>query len=239
MQPGQTINPGSQTPEPEQPQQAQQSVAPQPPAEAEIPAPPLTPTTPAQPQQIPTPAPPSALPEQQNAGWQFNEEDNTYDDQFSAPQQTPAVSWTASEYVAHDKNTGWYLSVVGASVVVAAVVYLITRDYISPVVVVVLGIAFAAFGARKPQVLDYQIDNSGVHIGPKHYPYELYRTFSVLEEDAVRSILLMPIQRFNLPISLYYDPADETRIVEVLGAHLPHEDRKPAVVDNFMRKIRF
>lgn len=239
MQPGQTINPGSQTPEPQPPQQP---VVPQPPVEPPAsPAPEPAPAPmPAEP--VPFSAPPeepAQQPEQTDAGWQFSNEDEMYSGQTPAPSYTETVSWTASEYVSHDKNAGWYTLVVVTSVVVAAVVFLLTKDYVSPVVVVVLGVAFAAFGARKPQVLEYAIDNTGVRIGQKHYPYELYRTFSVIEEDAVRSILLMPMQRFNLPISLYYDPADEVRIIEALGAHLPHEDRKPAAVDNFMRRIRF
>jgi hypothetical protein len=178
--------------------------------------------------------------EQEKADWQFHDDEGeAQGDQPLAIQQMPAVTWTASEFVSHDKNAGWYMLVIVGSAAIAALVYLITRDVISPIVIVILGISFAAFGARKPRVLEYAIDNTGVHVGSKTYPYGLFKTFSVIEEDAVRSILLMPMQRFNLPISVYYDPADEEKIVEALGAHLPHQDRKPTPIDNFMRKIRF
>jgi hypothetical protein len=227
MQPGETITPG--TP-PEQPQ----STAPQEPNPPVSRQPAQVPDPPQEPASLQQPAP-------ADAGWHFKPEgDEAFGDDQSAPAFHPAtVSWTASEYVAHDKNAGWYLLVVLASAGVTMAVYFITREWISAGVVLILGISFAVFGARKPKTLEYAVDSTGVHIGPKQYPYSLFRTFSVVEEDAIRSILLMPMQRFNLPISVYYDPADEEKIVEALGSYLPHEDRQPAAIDRFMRKIRF
>lgn len=225
MQPGQTINPGRPTPGSPQPETPQQPPA-TPPAE------------PSQTSQDFASEPQDNLSVQNDSAWQFSEQEDDNTDAF-AISSTPAVNWTASEYIAHDKNPGWYLLTILAALVVAALVFLVTRDKVSSVVVAILGIAFVVFGARKPQVLEYSIDSTGVRIGQKQYPFGLFRTFSVVEEDAIRSILLMPLQRFNLPISIYYDPADEQTIVEALSAHLPHEERRMSPVDNLMRKIRF
>lgn len=221
MQPGQLYNPG-ESPEPH----------PQPEQDHQLPAP----------QERAAPAPehaPQVAPGQAEPAWQFNEEADANTDENPVLQPAPTVTWTASEYIAHDKNAGWYLLAILAAIVLAGFVYLITRDAVSPAVVVVLGVAFAVFGARKPQVLEYSISSAGVQIGQKLYPFGLFRTFSIIEEDAVRSILLMPLQRFNLPISIYFDPSDEQKIIEALSAHLPHEERRMSPVDNLMRKIRF
>jgi hypothetical protein len=156
------------------------------------------------------------------------------------PKPVVAVSWTSSEYVAHDKNAGWYALVALGTAVLATVVYFVTEgDIISTVVMGIVGLTFAVFGARKPQVLAYAIDGAGIQIGNKHYAFGAYRTFSVIEEDSIRSILLMPIQRFNLPLAIYYGPSDEEKIIQTLATYLPHEDRKISPIDNLMRKIRF
>lgn len=232
MQPGQTIHPGEQTPPP-------QEATPQPEAapltEPQSSLPPQT--TPSEEQPLPQPVPASEQPLEPEANWQFKGEE--YGSNFQPQFSDDPITWTASEFVSHEKNASWYLLVIVSSVVVAALVYLITKDWVSAVALVTVGVAFAAFGARKPRVLEYGIDAQGVHIGPRSYTFDRFRTFSVIEEDAIRSILLMPMQRFNLPINVYYDPADEDKIIEALGAYLPHQDRKPAAVDNFMRKIRF
>jgi len=221
MQPGGVITPGASPSDPQQPAEPVQP-APQPVA-AQPPAPELQAEPPVQP----------------DTGWQFTAAESDYNVPAPLPQLRAVINWTASEYVAHDKNMGWYALVVLVSGVVAAVVYFITRDFVSTGVMIVLGLAFAAFGARKPQVLEYSIDAVGIQIGPKHYPFTMFRTFSLLEEDAVHSILLMPLQRFNLPITVYYDPANEDGIIEALSIHLPHEDRRLSPIDNLMRKIRF
>ena len=234
MQPGDTITPGSQ-PQPAEPQapsappsppQAPQPEAPPAPVQAPSPAPPQVPqpTTPAQPT------------------WQFNtSETDSYKTYESQPQQSQgqAVAWTASEYVAHHKNVGWFMMVFFGVVVAAVAIYFLTSEIVSAVVVGLVGMLFAVFGARQPQVLQYAIDNAGVHIGPKLYPYGQFKSFSVIEEGPIRSILFMPLQRFGLPITIYYDPAEEDGILQALGGYLPHVDRNPAPIDNLMRKIRF
>jgi hypothetical protein len=225
MQSGETLTPGQPTAGP--PTQPQTPADPAPEAQQQ-PAPPAT--------QEPQAA--SA----ENAGCKFNANDTSPDTSGGAAPPTPSVnpvSWTASEYIQHHKNAGWFLLAGLAIVVVAIAVFFVTKDVMSAVVIGVAGLLFAVYGARPPQVLDYSVDGTGVHIGQKFYPYTTFRSFSVQEEDATRSILLMPAQRIGLPITIYYDPKDESEIVGVIGANLPHEMREVAAVDKFMRKIRF
>lgn len=152
---------------------------------------------------------------------------------------TRSASWTASEYVAHHKNAGWFMLLILATIAASGLIYLVTDELISAVVIGIVGLAFGIFAARPPQTLDYVIDEAGLHIGQKSYPYHIFRSFSVLDEGVMPSILLMPMQRFNLPITIYYDPKDEETIVTVLGSHLPHEPREVSAIDRFMSKIRF
>ena len=94
-------------------------------------------------------------------------------------------------------------------------------------------------GARKPRELEYNVDDGGLTIGGKHYPYNLFRAFTIAEEDHFHSIDFMPLKRFMPVISIYYDPADEDQIAEVLSAHLPLETHKHDPVEKLMRRIRF
>lgn len=126
-----------------------------------------------------------------------------------------------------------------ATVIVSAVVYLITRDLISVAVVVVAGLLLGTYGARQPRQLQYVIDQQGVVIGPKAYHYGEFRSFSVIPEGAFSSITFMPLKRFAPPISIYYAPEDEEKIVNLLSDKLPIEERRLDAVDNLMRKIRF
>lgn len=229
MQPGETITPGQQ-PAPSAEQAEQPVVSQSQVSEASQPTP------------VAQPEAPQPLPQtpQDQPGWQYTAGDGQPQDPYQLPQNmTQDITWTASEYVSHDKTVGWFALAGLAVVVIAGVIYFVTREWISAIVVGVLGFAFAAFAGRQPGVLEYALDVQGVHIGSRVYPYGMFRSFSVLQEGGVQSILLVPLQRFGLPITIYYDPADEDRIIEVLGGRLPHENRNPSPIDNLMRKIRF
>ncbi|MDZ7744454.1 MAG: hypothetical protein U5K77_01700 [Candidatus Saccharibacteria bacterium] len=151
----------------------------------------------------------------------------------------PAIQWSASEYVAHDKGAGWYVALGVISLIVAGGLYALTGDLITPIVIIVVAITFGVFAMRKPQVLNYQIDDSGITISQNHYPYEMFRTFTVQDEGGIESIMLMPLKRFMPGITIYFPPEQGDQIVETLANFLPHEDRPPDTVDKLMRKVRF
>lgn len=172
------------------------------------------------------------------SGWTFREEEPSRQTAASDA-STAEVNWTASEYVAHDKGTGWFMGLAAATGLATVVVYLLTGDIVTVVVVLVVAIVFGAFALRKPRVLSYKIDNSGITIADKHYPYASFRSFAVQEEGAIDSILLIPLKRFMPGLSIYFPPEQEDQIVGTLGAYLPHEERPPDAIDRLMRKVRF
>lgn len=157
-----------------------------------------------------------------------------YDDTY------PHVEWTASEYIAHQKSAGWYGLLAISSIGIAAIVYFVTNgDIVSTVVVLVLGLLLGIFSARQPRELSYAIGNTGIHIGQKFYPYESFKTFSVVHDEGLGYVSLEPLRRFMPPLTIHYDPNDEDRIASTLAEYLPHEDHKPDLVDRITRRFRF
>ena len=150
-----------------------------------------------------------------------------------------AISWTASEFVAHEKTTGWYLALAGIAVALAALIFLIARDIISIIVVLVAATAFGVLGGRKPQQKHYSLNASGLTIGQRHYGYHEFRSFSVVPEGAFSSIVFMPLKRFAPLTTIYYAPEDEDKIIDTISVNLPFEERKSDPIDNLMTRIRF
>lgn len=149
------------------------------------------------------------------------------------------VSWTASEYVANPKNTNWYAMLAASTVALAVIVYLITSDKVSTVVIVMLGIIVGVFAARQPNVLEYRLDTAGLQMGPRFYPYNGFKTFSVVEEGAFNHISLLPLKRFMPPLSIHYAPEDEEKIINTLADYLPYEAHKRDIVESISRRVRF
>jgi hypothetical protein len=158
-----------------------------------------------------------------------------------APVMTPEmeISWTASEYIAHSKSVGWYLMLLCGAIVLAAIAYAFTNDMVSTVLVVIVAVLALISSARKPKVVPYRLGVHGLIISNKLYPYSQFRSFSIMEEGAFSSIVLMPMKRFIVPLSIYYAPEDEARIVDLLSQFVPMEKPKADLVDNLARRLRF
>lgn len=226
LQPGQTISP--------------QSSPAAPPAPAVV--------TPVTPDQAPPPAaasepdtPPVAMQQPESKNTSPGPQPDSADPTVTPTMHKPGapISWTASEFIAHDKSTGWYTALAGVTIVVAALVYLLTRDKISTGVVIVAAIAFGGYAARRPNQQQYALDDQGLHIGSRYFDYNEFRSFCVIDEGSFSSISFVPLKRFGQLISIYYDPADESAIIDLLSARLPIDQRGHDAFDRFLKRIRF
>lgn len=177
--------------------------------------------------------------------WTFHNEDEAgmSQPQNDAPSaaQTPVkpVTWTASEFIAHHKTPGWYAAVAGGFIMLGVLIYVVTKDIISVVAISIVVILFLVASGKKPQQRPYQVDDQGVSIGSRFYPYSLFKSFAMRQEGAIGSISFMPLKRLMPEISIYYAPEDEARIVDVLTANLPNDQRKEQGVDRLMKRLRF
>lgn len=249
MQPGDTITPqGAPSSDDKTPLESGVEIILPTPRQAEAPAPPVelpqaqeqaevlvTPPLPAVEPAAPAPVEQASLaaPEPE---WQptYDQQDDPYEGQ-----PIPEVRWSASEFIAHQKSTNWFAALGLIVAGVALLIYLITREIFSSVVVVVVGILFGVFAIRQPRVLEYVVSTNGIQIGDKFYGYDLFKAFSIQEEGPLRSVVLSPLQRFMPPISIYYELPDEDRIAEVLSNYLPFEQAPRDSMGTFMRRVRF
>jgi hypothetical protein len=155
------------------------------------------------------------------------------------PADAGYIEWTASEYVAHEKTIKWYAVLMLSSILAAVAAYFLTKDVISAVSIVLMALVFALLASHKPRVLTYRLDVRGLTIERKMYGYDQFRSFALIDEGAFSSIMLVPLKRFMPMISLYYEPADEDRIVKMLADRLPLEQRNRDAIDALLHKIRF
>lgn len=193
-----------------------------------------------QPEPIPTPA---SSPEKSfTAGsLAMNTYDNEADDSNEPlPLAAGSMSWTASEFIAHQKSARWYGALLGGAASVALIVWLLTKDLFSAIVVLVAVGILAGYASRQPRELQYAIDDTGVTVGPKQYPFRNFRSFSVVHDGGpFSSIEFMPLKRFALPLTIYYDPEDEAKIAEAISTRVPYEQRQRDAIDALMHRIRF
>lgn len=187
-------------------------------------------------------------PDNQEAGWVFkpggsaaSPSPQTTGGAQETPTKAPSTSleWTASEYIAHEKHAGWYAQVLVAGVVVAILVYIITRDVISAGVIVFAGVIFAVAAARKPRVIAYRVDSGGLTAGQRYFPFSQFKSYAIMQEGPLTTVVFMPLKRFMPTVDVHIPPENAEAILTVLSTSLPLETRKPGLVDTFTNRIRF
>src|SRR3990167_1045625 len=106
-------------------------------------------------------------------------------------------------------------------------------------VIAIVGMIVGVFSTHKPKQVSYELSSSGLKAGEKVYPLSLFRSFALIREGVLSSVNLIPIKRFVPPLSIYFDPSDEQKIISVLGEHLPLEEGGLDPIERLSRRLRF
>jgi hypothetical protein len=155
------------------------------------------------------------------------------------PDPSEEITWTASEFIAHEKSPGWYALLALGGVVGAGVIYALTKDEITAGIVLLAAVLLGVFAARKPHVQQYTINQYGIHIGQRTYSFQGFKSFSVTEEGAIASVVFMPLKRFMPALTIYVAPDMENQVLDYLAGFLPLERHRQDAVDSLMKHIRF
>ncbi|HSX48350.1 MAG TPA: hypothetical protein VLF41_02515 [Candidatus Nanoarchaeia archaeon] len=150
----------------------------------------------------------------------------------------PLISWQASEYIHHDKKTGWYLwLVVGVVSLVGIGVY--TQQWSAITVLAAMTAAVVVYARKAPRTLTYSLSDDGIDIEHKHYPFSQFRSFAVVSDVGWHTIDLDPIQRFMPRLTILFADDDLDKIVTVLSEKLPRSDRRPDAIERLSRYLKF
>jgi hypothetical protein len=147
-------------------------------------------------------------------------------------------AWEASEYIFHEKPTGWYLGMWGIIAVLCVGLGLL-RQWLSIGVIVVMALAVAIYSRRPPRTLHYQITDTGIGIDGKISPFSNFKSYGVLEEVGWHEVDLEPARRFMPRLTLICESDDIPVIDEALAQHLPRVDREPDFIERASRYLRF
>lgn len=151
----------------------------------------------------------------------------------------PLVSWEASEYISHQHGPMWYLAVFGITAAIVALLGLVLKEWLSALVVVLMAVALVIYARRAPRTLRYTLNEAGIAIGQKFYPYSQFRSFALITDSAFLTVELDPLQRFMPRLSMFLDKDDVDSVTDTLEQHLPRNERKADAIDRLSRKLKF
>jgi hypothetical protein len=155
-----------------------------------------------------------------------------------ATQESNSIDWTASEFIDHQRGSGWYLLLLGCTVALAAFVYLISKDYVATVIIVALGFVTGSIGHLKPKQAQYLLTDKGFHVDDQFYAYNQFKFFSIVHEGELSSLVFARTKRYLPPLTAFIDKEAEDAITELVGEHLPMQNTTLDGIDRLSRRLR-
>jgi hypothetical protein len=149
------------------------------------------------------------------------------------------ISWTSKEFIEHDRGSSWYIVLIFGMLVLAVVIYFITKDYFAAAATVIVGFIAAVYAGHKPKELNYELSSKSINVGERTFSYNMFKSFSVAHEGEHTSIVLEPVKRFYPPMTLYFPPEEEGRITNVIGNQLPMQEHQPNITERLTHRFRF
>lgn len=147
------------------------------------------------------------------------------------------VSWEASESIHHERDGLWF---VGFIVIVIMLIGLSVwlQQWTFTALIVIMAASLIVYTRRPPRTLRYSISHNGLHVGQQFYDFDEFRSFGILQEGDLFSVMLMPTKRFGQAMTIYFGENDGEIIVDILGAYLPMEDLQLDFMDGLLRRLR-
>lgn len=161
--------------------------------------------------------------------------DDDIDDDLPAE---PAVTWVAHEYIHQEKGAMWFMLFTIIVIALVAISIFVMNSWSFAVLLAVIAVVVVIYSRRPPRELSYSLSDDGLMIDDKLHSFESFKSFGVIRDGEEFSVMLIPTQRFQPGVTVYFPEEQGEDIVDVLGSRLPMKDFKLDAVDRIVRLLR-
>ena len=148
------------------------------------------------------------------------------------------LNWSLPEYKHQEKTQDWFVA-LAIIIICSAIISLISGNFFFAILLVLSGIMIAYFAKKKPELVDYELNDEGLMIKNRLFSYESLSAFYVSREDPphlfVRSSrIFMPI--ISLPVS--GELAEQIEEI-FLSKEIPEQEMKEHASHHVMDALGF
>ena len=161
------------------------------------------------------------------------------------------IAWFAPEYEEKERSKDWFwaLGIIVATSSIAALIY---ENYFFALLLVLSGLLLGFFAVKKPEMVHYELNNRGLKIGSRLYPYENMKAFWVqargllepgveMEGMHFKPILFVKSERVFMPIlSIAIEEEMASDIHTAFREKgIPEEEMREHISDKIMEGLGF
>ncbi len=149
------------------------------------------------------------------------------------------LEWIALEYEEKERGNDWFWA-LGVIVVAGSVASFIYGNYFFGLLLIIGGILLGVFAVKKPDLVFYELNEKGLKIKNRLYPYENIKSFWV-QKEGEKPMLFIRSERLFMPIISM--PIKQNLAGEIKGFMLSNnvleEEMKEHVSEKIMDSLGF
>ncbi|MDD5720995.1 MAG: hypothetical protein PHT16_00910 [Candidatus Pacebacteria bacterium] len=152
--------------------------------------------------------------------------------------------WSALEYEEKDRTSDWFWA-LGIIVVTSSIASIIFENYFFAALIILAGILLGFFAIKKPDTITYELNQKGLIIRNRLYPFENIKSFWVQlgehPEAGIKPILFIHSERAFMPIlSIPIAEAIAEDIHSImLSKNIPEVEMKEHASEKIMEALGF
>jgi hypothetical protein len=157
-------------------------------------------------------------------------------DSVSLPQTEP-IQWQAPEYIQEQRSPWWFIGFWVVAAILMALAAFIIRSWSFALLVPAMAAALMIYSHRPPRMLTYVLSDKGLYINEKLHPMAEFRSFGIMHEESIPSLMLIPVKRFRPGLTVHFPVETGEGIVDLLGSRIPMQELKFDIFDSVIRKL--
>lgn len=156
---------------------------------------------------------------------------------MAAPQTK--FEWSAPEYEFRKKGPDWFWA-VGVITLTAATSSFFLQNFIFAGLVIIMGFSLALYGAKKPDMVNFKIDATGIKIGSRVFDYQNLKSFWIEYDPPIAKELLVESKKTFVPhIKIQLGDQDPVKIRAYLLQFLKEEKIEESLIIAIARLLNF
>lgn len=151
--------------------------------------------------------------------------------------QRQKISWQADEYRYREKGRDWYIvvGIIAAALAVAAILF---DNILFAILILVAASALIIQAIKKPRLVNFELNQRGIVVEDKLYPYSTIESFGVDEEPTPK--LLAKSKKVMMPlIALPIDGEQIESVRNFLKAFLPEAELEEPLLHKLIEHFGF
>lgn len=149
------------------------------------------------------------------------------------------IEWSALEYEEKERGKDWFWA-LGVIVVAGSITSFIYANYFFGLLLIISGLLIVIFATKKPDLVFYELNEKGLKIRNRLYPYENIKAFWIGIEGQNPTLFIKSERMFMPIISIPVHPDNAKEIKNlILSFDIPEEEMKEHISEKIMDSLGF